>query len=63
MLAFLFCSPFLPPDQNITLVLTNSELSTGEWDVPQEQTHPVGSKIGNSLMGFRAVGDAAAEHS
>ena len=53
--------PFLPPDQNITLVLTNSELSTGEWDVPPEpKLYPVWSKIGNSLMGFRAVGDGTA---
>jgi hypothetical protein len=53
--------PFLPPDQNITLGLTNSELWVGEWDVPPEQhLYPVGSTIGNSLMGFRAVGDGAA---
>ena len=50
--------PFLPPDQNITLVLTNSELTTGQWDVPPEKNlYPVRSTIGNSLMGFRAVGD------
>ena len=29
--------PFLPPDQNITLALTHSELSVGTWDVPPEQ--------------------------
>ena len=56
--------PFLPPDQNITLELTQSELSAGEWDVPPEQNlYPVWSKIGNSLMGFRAVGDGTASPS
>ena len=53
--------PFLPPDQNISLFLTNSELSIGEWDVPPEQElYPVRSTIGNSLMGFRVVGDGTA---
>ena len=53
--------PFLPPDQNITLSLTNSELWAGEWDTPPEQKlYPVRSTIGNSLMGFRAVGDGTA---
>jgi hypothetical protein len=53
--------PFLPPDQKITLVLTNSELTTGQWDVPPEKNlYPVRSTIGNSLMGFRAVGDKTA---
>jgi hypothetical protein len=53
--------PFLPPDQNITLTLTQNELSVGEWDVPPEQNlYPVRSTIGNSLMGFRAVGDGTA---
>ena len=56
--------PFLPPDQNITLALTNSELWAGEWDVPPEQNlYPVWSTIGNSLMGFRAVGDGTASPS
>ena len=32
-----------------------------KWDVPPEpKLYPVGSKIGNSLMGFRAVGDGTA---
>ena len=53
--------PFLPPDQNITLALTNSQLSTGTWDTPPEkELYPVQSTIGNSLMGFRAVGDGSA---
>ena len=56
--------PFLPPDQNISLALTNSELWTGEWAVPPEQNlYPVRSSIGNSLMGFRAVGDGTASPS
>ena len=56
--------PFLPPDQNITLALTHSELSVGTWDVPPEQDlYPVRSTIGNSLMGFRAVGDGMASPS
>ena len=53
--------PFLPPDQNITFALTHSKLWVGEWRVPPEQNlYPVGSKIGNSLMGFKAVGNGAA---
>ena len=56
--------PFLPPDQNITLALTNSQLWAGKWDVqPEESLYPVRSTIGNSLMGFRAVGDGTASPS
>ena len=56
--------PFLPPDQNITLALTHSALSAGTWDVePEQDLYPVRSTIGNSLMGFRAVGDGTASPS
>ena len=56
--------PFLPPDQNISLALTDSELWVGEWEVsPEPDLYPVRSTIGNSLMGFRVVGDGTASPS